>query len=258
MKSNYLSSLALLSLVSSPLAVAVESGEFCIKNEYHNQYISGTEPHLKDTCGFTEKWLFTEQPATGGYCIKNLATGKYLSDAFPGTYDACSAGELWQLEAQVAPAVQAQAQIDTQGQAVFGVSGVQTLSLEMEFNDNPVAIEMPVNAATPSFSETLYGYSASSIESLSVKFGSKTWTKNDISDRIPAVGYSAAIWFNAPIDSNTPITKMWLYVTDSEGTAELGGGACSASSCDLLGRATVEQQGAGPAILEGTLVINTP
>lgn len=262
MKFYPLYSLTLLSLASSPLTSAVESGEFCIKNEYHNQYISGTEPSLKDTCGFAEKWTFTEQPATGGYCIQNLATGQYLSDAFPGTYERCSAGELWQLEPLNSPSansVNASSQIDTQGQTLLGVSGSHELTASIQIDvENANMIELPANSTSPSYPETLYGYPASSIESLTVQFGNKTWSKEDLQDRTAATGYSAAVWFDAPVDGDTPITKMWLLVADNDTSADLGATSCTINSCELLPMAYLNQSSPEYAYAEGVLVIEAP
>ncbi len=248
------------SLMTVP-AFSADDGHFCIKNAYHGKYLSDGPEKLADNCGYTETWVMEETSATSGYCIKNEATGKYLSDIHPDTYDRCSAGELWQLEPIATPSqneLQISSQIDTFGQSLYGVSGVHPLTATLSFaTESPTPLFMPAQAGSPDFTKDLYGYALEDIESLTVQFGDKTWSKDNIQERIPAPGYSAAIWLDAEWGGSEPINKIWLYVDDNNGIVDIGGAGCNASQCELLGNVYVDQYYPDHAMGQGILEVQT-
>jgi hypothetical protein len=123
------------------------------------------------------------------------------------------------------------AMLTTSSGPVFGGSGSIPVHVEFEIDtDAPGAVVVP--SGTGSWNgPTLYGYQLSATTFSFVTVGGQTFTSSQVVARVPAAGYSAAIWFDAPLeDGATPNT--WMFFSSGVGTFQFGGAGCG-STCSF-------------------------
>jgi hypothetical protein len=89
-----------------------------------------------------------------------------------------------------------------------------------------------------------HGYSASGLLSVTpLSFGTKTWSLGDLSERPPAIGVTADLWFDTDIGHSTP-TRSWITFIGGDfedyGILELGGGITDGVSVYLESDASID------------------
>lgn len=121
---------------------------------------------------------------------------------------------------------------------VFGFNGPFTATLDVTIDtDSGFDVFMPGSAWSRPGPD-LYGYEVGAISMSPLVVGTATFGKEDIVNRVPVGGYSAAIWFDAPL-SHGASPNVWIYFDNADGTIQFGGGECSSSNCQLVGSAYV-------------------
>jgi hypothetical protein len=107
---------------------------------------------------------------------------------------------------------------------VFGAVGSLPVHLEFELDTDAGVVVVP--SGTGSWNgPTLYGYQRAATTLSSFSVGNTSFAPSNLIARVPAAGYTADIWFDAPLEVGaTP--HVWMYLSNSAGTFQFGGAGC--------------------------------
>jgi hypothetical protein len=158
--------------------------------------------------------------------------------------------------AQAAPlTVKLSGQLTPNG-PVFGQTAPFPVNAVLQIDSSQTPIVMPGSARNGA---TLYGYNASQFNLTPITVGNTVFTEADLSARIPVAGYSADLWFDAPLAAGTS-PDVWLFAITAAGYVNCCGGVCGSSSCSLENGASA-QQNSPPDSANGsplTVTVATP
>lgn len=109
--------------------------------------------------------------------------------------------------------------------SVFGTTTPTPLSVSFTI-DTDAGATVVLPAGTGSWNgPTLYGYAAATLGPIDITYGSKHFDNAHISNRIPASGYTAAVWFDAPLAPGAS-PRTWIMFSDPDADLQFGGASC--------------------------------
>jgi hypothetical protein len=122
---------------------------------------------------------------------------------------------------------------DSDTDPVFGFTEPFTVTFTMRIN---TGIGFDVYLPSSEWlGPDLYGYQAGAITMDPLVVGTATFLKSDIQEMIAAPGYSASIWFDAPLSHEMPQPNIWLVLVrndDPQHELSFGTIVCGATDCN--------------------------
>jgi len=113
---------------------------------------------------------------------------------------------------------------------VFGFSAPFPVTFTMQINTD-FDVVLPSSAWV---GPDIYGYQADGITMAPFVVGTASFSKSGISELIAIPGYSASIWFDAPLSHDIPPENMWLQIENNDvpyDSLSFGTIVCGASDC---------------------------